>query len=95
VSALHFIPPLQPHNGQEHSAFGGNRIQGKDAELLIEQAEQLIDCAANLISLAFWRIWYAGSRYRTTHDRVDIEPVSLGDHGHRYRVTYAGNVLGD
>jgi len=30
------------------AAFGGNRIQGKDAEPLIEQAQQLIDRAANL-----------------------------------------------
>jgi hypothetical protein len=30
------------------AAFGGNRIQGKDAELLIKQAQQLIDRAANL-----------------------------------------------
>jgi len=30
------------------AAFGDNRIQGKDAELLIKQAQQLIDHAANL-----------------------------------------------
>src|SRR5262249_1116809 len=32
------------------AAFGGNRIQGKDAEALIKQAQQLIDQAANLAS---------------------------------------------